>query len=265
MDDQGRWEERRHGAVAVLTYHRPPRNLMTFAAMAELGRRAADLGEADDVNVVVVTGGVPGYFVGHAELADLVAQIEGRTPSGDPHAWYRTFRTLGTIPQPVVSAVNGQAWGGGTELALASTIRLAARSATFSAIEVDLGIIPGAGGTQRLPRVVGLGRAAELVLTGRVVTAAEALAIGLVSDVLEDEAFLDHALAWVERRLAKPRSALAAAKRALFDAAQLPLEEGLRAEGRAYAEVARTPAARERLRAALQRYEAAGPSERVDF
>jgi enoyl-CoA hydratase/carnithine racemase len=140
------------------------------------------------------------------------------------------------MPQPVVAAVNGQAWGGGCELALACTMRVAAASAHFSQPEVTVGIIPGAGGTQRLPRVVGPGRAAELILSGRAIGADEAARIGLVEAVLPDDRFLEHVLDWVRPIADKPRHAVVAAKRAIVEGMELPLRDGLRVEGRLFIE-----------------------------
>ena len=162
------WTLTRHGAAALATFNRPPRNLMSMAAMGELESLLHGVAGDESVTVLVLTGGVPGYFVAHADLDDLSALGRGEPVEGDPGSWSRAFDLLSTMPQPVVAAVGGQAWGGGCELALACTIRVAAASAHFGQPEVAVGIIPGAGGTQRLPRVVGPGRAAEMVLSGRV-------------------------------------------------------------------------------------------------
>jgi enoyl-CoA hydratase/carnithine racemase len=238
MSDDARrwWSLARHGPVAVATFARPPRNLMPMAGMTELEALAGEVAADDTVNVLVVTGGTPGYFVAHADLDDLMRLGRGEAVEGDPGSWARTFALLASMPQPVVAAVNGQAWGGGCELALACTMRVAAASAHFSQPEVTVGIIPGAGGTQRLPRVVGPGRAAELVLSGRVVGAEEATRIGLVEAVLPDDRFLDHVLEWVAPIASKPRHAIVAAKRALVEGAELPLADGLRVEGRLFVE-----------------------------
>ena len=124
---------------------------------------------------------------------------------------------LESMPQPVVAAVDGQAWGGGCELSLACTLRVASERAHFGQPEVAVGIIPGAGGTQRLPRLVGAGRAAELVLSARIIDAAEALRIGLVEAVLPTDGFVDAVLEWVQPMATKPRPALFAAKRAVIE------------------------------------------------
>jgi enoyl-CoA hydratase len=191
----GTWELTEHDAVAVLTFTRPPRNFMTAAAMGELGDRLRDIGDRADVSVVVLTGGLPGYFVAHADLEELGRLGRGERLEGDPRAWNGTLAQIEEMPQPVVAAVNGQCWGGGCEIALACAVRVAAESATLSQPEVAAGIIPGAGGTQRLPRAVGPGRAFELILSGRVMSAQEAAAAGLVEAVLPDDGFLDAAVA----------------------------------------------------------------------
>lgn len=221
------WRLERHGAVAVVLFDRPPENLMSYVLLDELAALLDGVAEDRGVTVVVLTGAVPGYFVGHADLDDVVQLVEGRTGPGDPGAWSRTLTRFASLPQPVVAAVNGQAWGGGFELALAATWRVAAASAHFRFVEVAAGAIPGAGGTQRLPRLVGSGRAAELILSGRLVGATEAAALGLVEAVLPDQGFLDAVLTWLDPVSRSPRHSVVAAKRALVEGQGLTLEDGL--------------------------------------
>jgi enoyl-CoA hydratase len=225
-----------HERVALVRFDRPPRNLMSMAAMTELEGVLGDLAANDDVNVVVITGAVPGYFVAHADLDDLSALGRGEPVEGDPGSWGRTFALIESMPQPVVAAVNGQAWGGGCELSLACTLRVAAQSAHFGQPEVSVGIIPGGGGTQRLPRLVGAGRAANLILRASIIDATEAERIGLVDAVLPDDGFVDAAVEWAQAIAAKPRPAIVAAKRAIIEGLRLPLDEGLRLEGRLFIE-----------------------------
>lgn len=218
-------------AIAVVTFTRPPRNLMSMAAMGELETVLTELAGDAATNVVVLTGGVPGYFVAHADLDDLSALGRGEAVEGDPGSWARVCALLESMPQPTVAAINGQAWGGGCEISLACTLRVAAQSAHLGQPEVAVGIIPGSGGTQRLPRLIGAGRAAQLVLSARVIGADEAERIGLVEAVLPDEGFLEHVIEWVTPIATKPRAAVLAAKRAIIDGLRLPLEDGLRLEG----------------------------------
>ena len=257
------WQVEQRGTIAVLTFTRPPRNFMSFVAMGELGDRLAELADRADISVVVLTGGVPGYFVAHADLDDLSRLGRGEPVEGDPASWGRTLARIESLPQPVVAAINGQAWGGGCELSLACTVRVAAASAHLGQPEVAVGIIPGAGGTQRLPRLVGPGRAAELILSGRVVPADEALAIGLVEARLPDDGFVDRVVEWLQPMATKPRRALAAAKRAIVEGLRLPFDEGLRLEGRLFVECQLGPDAVALEEAAQRRYEEAPPDAPV--
>jgi enoyl-CoA hydratase len=235
------WTLERFDTVALATFRRPPRNLMSMAAMGELEQLASEVAVDAEVQVLVLTGGVAGYFVAHADLDDLAALGRGEPVDGDPGSWARTFALLESMPQPVVAAADGQAWGGGCELCLASTLRVASDRAHFGQPEVAVGIIPGAGGTQRLPRLVGAGRAAELVLSGRIVDADEALRIGLIEAVLPHDGFVERVLEWVEPIATKPPAALRAAKRAIVDGMRVPLDEGLRIEGRLFIECQMRP------------------------
>lgn len=259
----GHFDVEGRGAVALVTYRRPPRNLMSMAAMTELEGVLVGLAGDEAVNVVVITGGVPGYFVAHADLDDLIRIGSGQPVVGDPFSWPRTFAQMASMPQPVVAAVNGQAWGGGCELALACTLRVAAASAHFAQPEVNVGITPGAGGTQRLPRLVGAGRAAELILTGRVIDAKEAERIGLVEAVLPDEGFVDAAVAWADRIARQPRHAVVAAKRAMVEGLELPLDEGLALEGSLFIECQTDAATLAIQQEASDRYRDAGDDEQV--
>lgn len=232
-------------STAVLTFTRPPANWMSLAAMTELADLLDDLAaRTDDVTVVVLIGGVDGYFIAHADLDDLAALGRGEAVEGDPRSWRRALSLLESMPQPTVAAIDGQAWGGGCETALACTVRLGSERAHLGQPEVTVGIIPGAGGTQRLPRIVGPAVAAELCLTGRIVQTDEAVRIGLLNAVLPTEGFLDHVRRWCEQITRNPPDAVFAAKRAVVDGLGLSLDDGLRLEARLFGEVNATPRAR---------------------
>jgi len=229
--------------VAVLTFTREPDNQIDLKSMAELGDRLEALGKSTDTaRVVMLTGGLDGYFIKHADIADLGRKGRGEVTPEEETAWRRTLGLLESIPQPTVAAVDGQSWGGGVETALACTLRIASERAHFSQPEIKFGIIPGGGGTQRLPRVVGTAHAADLILSGRVVQAAEAHRMGLVNAVLPTAGFAEYAFDWCRAVAANPAPALFAAKRAVLQATALPLADGLALERSLFDEVVPTSA-----------------------
>jgi enoyl-CoA hydratase len=175
----------REGAVAVVTVDRPDAlNALDVATLTELRDRLQELVADDAVRVVILTGSGERAFVAGADIKYMSGlEVAGAKEWGA--LGHEAARLLETMPKPAIAAVNGFALGGGCELALACDIRYAAPGAKFGQPEVNLGIIPGWGGTQRLARVCGLGVAKELILTGRIVDADEALRIGLVSGVYD--------------------------------------------------------------------------------
>ena len=243
-----KWIVERHGAVAVVTFVRPPENLLSFALLAELDERLVELSADATVSVIVLTGGVPGFFVGHADLDDVDRLVDDAPGPGSPDAWTTTLERISQVTQPVIAAVNGQAWGGGCELALAAQLRIAAAGATFCFVEVGAGAIPGAGGTQRLPRLIGPSRAARMIFSGEIVGAEQAADFGLVDAVLPDDGFLDGVLTWLAPMARQPRHTLAAAKRALLDGLRMPLAEGLAYEQRLFRAVLRSAESQQMFR-----------------
>ncbi|MGK3988052.1 enoyl-CoA hydratase-related protein [Sorangium sp. So ce136] len=240
----------RRGAVAVLTIDRADRrNALSRDALLAFGRLGRELADDPEVRAIVVTGAGDKAFCAGADLKER----QGMSPD-DVRRQVGLYRTeLGVLarsPKPVIAAINGVAFGGGLELALLCDLRVAAPHAELALPETSLGIIPGAGGTQRLPRVVGEARAKEMILLGRRLTAPEALAWGLVNRVSpEGTPVVDDAIAWIEPIASGAPIAQAAALRAIEDGYDVPLELGLEIERVHYDETLRSEDRLEALRA----------------
>jgi enoyl-CoA hydratase len=220
----------RRDQVAIVTLSRPEKlNALNHALLGELDHAITALAADASLRVLVVTGAGEKAFVAGADIGEL-AVLDTRGAEAASAFGSRVFRKLETGPQTVIAAVNGFALGGGCELALACHIRLASENAKFGLPEVGLGIIPGYGGTQRLPRLVGLGIASELIATGRMVDAAEALDIGLVNRVVPLASLLEEALALAGKIAANAPLAVAAALEAARRGLDTDLDQGLRFE-----------------------------------
>jgi len=203
----------RRGDVALLTLNAPERRNAIDLAMVQAMHGVLDQLQRDDsLGAVVITGAGDRAFAAGADIAQL---RERRSPQALAAINSALFKRIEELPVPTIAAISGFALGGGCELAIACDLRVAGESAKMGQPEVKLGIIPGAGGTYRLPRLVGLGRARELIFTGRIVDAAECLRIGLVNTVVPDAAVLDTALALAAEIASNGRLAVRMAKLAL--------------------------------------------------
>ena len=201
--------------VGVLTVNRPDKLNALSNELTEELLQILDTVEKDvDLRVLVITGAGDKAFVAGADIKELVERdaVMGRDVSRSRQA---LFARIENLPVPVIAAVNGYALGGGLELALACNIRIASEKAQFGAPEVKLGIIPGDGGTQRLPRLVGLGRAMEMVLTGDFIDALEAHRIGLVNRVVPHEELMENVMALAKKIASRPPLAVQYAKEAV--------------------------------------------------
>ena len=224
----------RKGAVEVWTIEgEARRNSLTMAFLRELGERVRAAGADRAVRAVVLTGAGDRAFCAGADLKER-ARMTDEEVHGFHAAVLDAFLGIERAPQPFVAALNGAALGGGLELALACDLRVAAEGAEMGFPEVGLGIIPGAGGTARLPRLVGVARAKDLVLTARRIGAAEALAMGLVSRVAPAGRVRDEAAALAEQVARNAPISLRQAKRAIDGGFDLSLDEALALENRLY-------------------------------
>lgn len=225
----------RRGRLAIWTLDRPDRmNALSRAAVRELGRLAREAAEDRDLRAVVLTGAGDKAFCAGADLKERRSMDLEDTRDFLP--LYRAlFGAIDRLPVPVIAALNGVAFGGGLELALACDFRVAAPHVKLGLTETSLGIIPGAGGTQRITRIVGEARAKELILLATRLTAAEALSIGLLTRVADEgQSALDCALELAARFENAAPVAIAAALEAIDGASELPLEAGLSLETRCY-------------------------------
>ena len=201
--------ERRDDGVAVVTLDNPKVNALSQELLNELGEVFAAMGD-DLPGAVVVTGGDRLFAAG----AD-VTQFSAERAADIAATFHRVLDAVAAFPRPTIAAISGYALGGGCELAMACDFRIASEKAVFGQPEILLGIIPGGGGTQRLPRLVGASRAKEIIFTGRQVTSEEALFIGLADEVVAPETLHERALAFASDLAAGPVQAIALAKAAI--------------------------------------------------
>lgn len=223
--------------VVLLGLDRPEaRNALGRQLMAELGAALDGLGADPEARILVIHSLVPGVFCAGADLKERA----GMTPEeaeGFVAGLRRAFTRVAELPMPVIAALEGAAFGGGLELALAADLRVAGAEARMGLVETSLAIIPGAGGTQRLPRLIGAARAKELMFTARRLGAEEAGRLGLVDRVVPAGQALDTALGLAREILPNGPIALRMVKRAVEGGLDLDLEAGLELEARCYAQV----------------------------
>ncbi len=246
------------GAVAIIRLDRPPVNALSPAFSAEIlaaVERAADPG----IRAVVIHGDP--HFAAGADIKAFQQAYLARDAGEEPDAdiagdLIRAIRVMETLPKPVIAAIKGFALGGGLELAMGADFRYAGSGATLGQPEILLGLIPGAGGTQRLTRLVGLQVARELDYSGRHLPAAEALELGIVDKVFPDDEVLAAAIAQAHVYAAGPTKALAAAKRAITEGFGRPIAEAMEIEGHEFGDLFWTADAREGVFAFVEKRKA---------
>jgi enoyl-CoA hydratase len=245
------------GAVRVITYANAPLGTMTAAGSAEMFAVIVAAGEDPSVRVIVITGGIPGIFIRHydvGELSDAAESIQSGAPRAPassatrPPGFHALTDIVAAVEKPVIAAINGLCMGGGFELSLACDLRIAGNAVTAIGLpETRVGIFPGGGGTQRLPRIIGEAKALEMILRGLTVTGPRAHEIGIVHEVVADP--LARALEIGAELSSRGAEGLAFAKRLTRAALDRPLAEGLGDERKSFAAVMRTASARDGLRA----------------
>ncbi len=222
-----------HGSVGLIRLDRPKMNVLNRAMQEEIRLISNEISENPDVRAVVIYGGEKSFAAG-ADIKEMVnwnaADAARETPGLQD-----CFTAVSQIPKPTIAAVTGYALGGGLELALACDFRVASNDAQLGLPEILLGVIPGAGGTQRLARLIGSAKAKDLIFTGRFVPAIEAQSFGLVNEVVAPDQLLSRALELADSLAKGSATALAAAKAAIDQGIEVSLAEGLKVEQEIFA------------------------------
>jgi enoyl-CoA hydratase len=243
--------------IAVLTVDHPPVNSFNTQVMTELNQAIDELLADDEVKTIVITGGGTNAFIAGADISEIKALLD--QPGGLKEAsevGQALFLKIENSPKPVIAAINGFCLGGGLELAMSCHMRICSDRARLGQPEINLGLTPGWGGTQRLSRLAGKGKAIELILTGDMITAQEAYRIGLVNKVVPAGAVLKEAQGLARKIVSKSKFPTSAALRAITEGLALPIEEGLKIEAEEFGGLADTGDAHEGVSAFLEKRQA---------
>ncbi len=259
-------QTRREGAVLIVTMVNPPRNLLNAPMVEELLALIDTLPDDHDTRVLVLTGGAEGIFITHYDVGELstlsdavrgsatpapAAEASADRPPRQLHPLNRLSLKLAALPQPVIAAVNGTAMGGGCELALACDFRIIARGGVFGLPEVRVGILPGAGGTQRMARMLGTAKAMELIMLGNAVDADEAARLGLAHRAVDADRLMPEVMALANELAGHPRLSIALIKQCIRQGIEMPLEDALHFESDAFMQTMRSEDASRLMRAYL--------------
>jgi len=238
--------------IATVTLNRPKvLNALNDQVFNELADAASDLSADDSVRAVIITGGEKVFAAG-ADISQMAAAsavdiATGANPS------YRAFQLIENMPKPVIASISGFALGGGCELTLVADVRIAADNAQFGLPEIKLGILPGAGGTQRLPRLIGEGKAKELIFSGDFIKAEEALRIGLVNKVVPADQLAEETKKMAKKFAAQGAVALRLAKSAVNEGLRMDLDAGLKYEHKCFSLLFATEDQKEGMKAFLEK------------
>jgi enoyl-CoA hydratase len=247
--------------IAVLTIDHPPVNSFNEQVVTELDQAIDELLADDEVKAIIITGGGTNAFIAGADIPEIKALLD---QPEDGYAASREFIERGQATnlkiekasKPVIAAINGFCLGGGLELAMACHVRICSDRARLGQPEINLGIVPGWGGTQRLARIVGKGKAVEMILTGDMITAQDAYRLGLVNKVVPAGAVLKEARGLARKIASKSKFPIAASLRAITEGLGVTIEEGLRIEADQFVSLADTEDIREGVSAFLEKRQA---------
>lgn len=224
-----------YGMVAAIRLNRPPVNAFDSVFLGQLNTALDTCASEESVHAIIIASSLQGVFSAGADIRWL--RTLDQIGCGEfIRLGQSSMNSIEELPKPVIAAVNGVCVGGGCELAMACDLRLAGSSASFGQPEVDLGLIPGWGGTQRLPLLIGKTRSMELVMSGEQITAERALSIGLVNQIVPDEELLTTAMGLAQKLAYKSSAALTSIKKAVQNGHSLPLGDGLNLEADCFTE-----------------------------
>lgn len=238
---------------AVITVDNPPLNVMSEQVGRELGECVDEIAEDPEVVAVIVTGAGTRAFMAGADIKEFPQRMKPGAAGEMSRQLHEVLNRLDDLPKPTIAAIRGYALGGGLELALACDMRIAGESAQLGVPEVKLGLFPGAGGTQRLPRLVGEAKAKEMMFTGDPVSAAEARQIGLVNQVVPDDQVMEAAKNLAKTITQRSLMSLGRIKRLVDQGLEQSLKEGLQLEAQLFDEIFQTEDVREGVQAFLEK------------
>ena len=233
----------RHDAILIVRFYNPPTNLLSAPMVAEIRDLVHRVDADTKTRVVIFTGGVPGFFIQHYDTSEFTkAPPNGVVPPPRYaiNATDRTFLELEALSKPTIAAINGRAEGGGVELALACDFRIITDPGEIGFGEVTLGALPGGGGTVRLPRLIGIARAKQMIMLGRDIDAETAVRYGMVMKAVLPDQLMSQSMQLAERLAALPSTALALIKTVINASSNMPLEEALKLEDHSFAALLRT-------------------------
>jgi enoyl-CoA hydratase len=248
----------RKGPVLVARFYNPPLHVMNSTMVAELSDLLTRVEADQQTRVLVLTGAAPGVFIAHYDVSEIgtlgaasanAGEITADGKAPELHAMHKALLQIEALSKPVIAAINGRTHGGGLETALACDFRFISRGGQVGFPEATIGIIPGGGGTQRLPRLIGPGKAKELIMLGKSVDAETAERLGIVTRVVEPDKLMDETLAFANQLVAIPAVSLKALKRVFRESLNLPLQQGLIIEQDAFFKAVRSEETRKLFRA----------------
>lgn len=244
--------------IAIIVIDNPPANALSELVGSQIIECLDEIEKNDDVRAVILTGSGEKFFIAGADISEFPNLMI--SPSGKVAEFAResgkTYNRVDFFPKPVIAAVNGYALGGGCEIVLACDLCVASKNATFGLPEINLGLFPGGGGTQRLPRRVGDAKAKELIFTGKHIKAEEALKIGLINQVVEEGQALEEAKVLAHQIAAQPAVAVKLIKQCVDRGADVTLVDGLNIEADLFEQVFRTEDVKEGVAAFLEKRKA---------